>query len=240
MRYRLIALPVIILSWYLDSGRAIAQPVATSYLQVSPYEGHPGAPIIVMGAGLPRNTKEVLMIACPDALHPGPNVVIEPGPRTDSQGSFVGFKMRGVTPVNLTAPLTCTLYASVGASGFGPDIRPTYLVLPPHQPLNNCAIHICHIHVKSTPIRVRYGVQERVIIHDPGWPGAFASILLHYTGRPSVTRKVQLDIHGAAFLHLPVQVHVPPHGKPLKVAVSVHLQLGGHTGGGGSSFFVVH
>lgn len=240
MRYRLLALPVLILSWYLDPGRAIAQSVGPSYLQVSPYEGHPGDPIMVMGAGLPANSQEVLTMACPDAIHPSPNFVIVPGPKTDSQGRFVGFKMHTVTPVNLTAPLTCTLYASVGANDFGPVIRPTYLVLPPRQRLNSCAIRICGIHVKSTPVRVRYGVQERVIIHDPGWPGAFASVLLHYTRGRSAFRRAKLDYHGAAFVHVPIQVRVPPRGRPLKVAVSVHLQLGPHAGGGGSSFFVVH
>lgn len=240
MRYRLLALPILIISWYLDPGRAVAQSVGPSYLQVSPYEGHPGDTLFVMGAALPPNSKEILTMACPEATDAGPNYITVPGPKTDAHGRFVDFKMHAVSPVNLSAPLACTLYASSGANLFGPDIRAHYLVLPPHQRLNNCAIHVCGIQVKTVPVRVRYGVLERIIIHDAGWPGAFASILLHYTGGRQEYRKVQLDYHGAAFVRWPIRVHVAPHARPVKVAVHVHLQLGPDGGGEVSSFFVVH
>lgn len=242
MRYRsLLALPILILSWYLEPGRAVAQPAVLSYLQVSPYEGHPGDPVFVMGAGLPPNSKELLTMACPDAGDAGPNYVSIGGPTTDAHGRFVGFnKLHAVTPPNLAAPLHCLVYASVGASDFGPDIKGQYIVLPPRQRANTCAINICRIKVVTSPVRVRFGVLERIAIHDAGWPGAVASILLHYTGGKQEVRRVRLNYQGAAFLRLPIRVRVKPHVKPLKVAVRVRLQLGTMRGGGGSSFFVVH
>lgn len=240
MRYRSIfVLPILALTWFPE--RAVAQTTTvTSYLQVTPYEGHPGDPLFVMGAGFKPGAQEQVTMACPDALSAGPNYVSVIGPKTDSHGRFVRFKMHSVAPTGLTTPMSCTIYASVGTSYFGPDIRPHYLVLPPHQRLDPCAMHICGVKVKARPLHARYGLLEQIAIHDPGWPGAFVSVGLRYGKYHQEFRRVSLDYQGSASLRWLIHVHVASPQKAMKVAVTARLRLGSNAGSGVSSFFVVH
>lgn len=240
MRFRvLIVLSLFALSY--SPQRASAQ-IGVSYLKLAPQEGHPGAPLFVTGAGFKPGASEVLTMACPSALtvsSPG-DYEVQAGPTADAQGRFVGFKMNAVAPPNLTLPLPCTVYANVGNSQFGPDIRGHYLLIPPRQKVDSHATHIYGVRVSATPVRVRTGFLERITVRDDLWPGAHVSVGLHYAGNHQDVRRAQLDFAGSTYVRWPVRVHVAPHSRPMRVAVTVHLQLGPAGGGGTSSFYVVH
>jgi hypothetical protein len=132
MYYRaLLALPLLV----LIPGVALARNHTQSYVFVLPHKGKPGSAFYVRGAGFRPGAHVVLTMACPNALHADQGrYETVPGPIINAHGRFAHFRMHAFTPSTLTAPITCTVYASVPRSMFGPDIKGHYLLIPPtHQ-----------------------------------------------------------------------------------------------------------
>lgn len=202
-------------------------------IKAEPLYGHTGDPIYISGTGFAKNTNVQLAIYCPRFLTPAGEAnwgLWYPGPRTNSQGSFVGYEINAIKLTGMTKS-PCTIYASNGPNLYGVDIPESYTILARNQKVPSWATHITAA-VRATPSQAHGGQMETVSLSE-GWPGAYATVYLKYGGL-TISKSLRLGASGngrVAWQLGHVRGSVPAQ-------VSVRMHLGRYTGNGAQRFTV--
>lgn len=234
-------IPTLCASMFLPV-RTLAQADGFSVLILSPQQGHSGDTIYLSGSGLEPRQHLYVMMACPNwydkSLSTYNNGVIQwNGPTTDAHGQFRAFPFQVLTLHHFRSA-GCTMYIRDGANPYGPRFPPTFLILPPDQPAPPCWRQIC-VHVKSSPVRVRSGLVESVVVRSyPGaWPGARVDLSVSAAGVKPTLRHLSLDLNGYAHVEFPITAQGT---QPTVASVKVRMHLGAWGGSGDSRFVIVH
>lgn len=237
----LVALPVWFTGLCLPASGVRADGLSNTAVVIAhPQQGHLGDPIWLSGAGFPPRSLELLTVVCPRFQQGTQPLgeVFKGGPTTDARGRFKGFQLNVAPLTQVTHPVVCTIYASVGTQPFGPAVKPTYTLLPADRPLDRCEIRMCHVGVVPSPRRVRAGLQESIEVRD-GWPGALADITVSCPGHPPVRARTSLDWEGRAMTRLDAHCQPAKSGGSVGASVRVHLSFAQVTGSGSARFTVV-
>ncbi|MGI8824483.1 MAG: hypothetical protein ACR2JC_02345 [Chloroflexota bacterium] len=240
-RLTLVAAQIIFLGAFLGPHTtAAAGGTVTSVLIAHPSEGHIGDPIWLSGSGFPPKTVELFAMVCPrwDPGGPPPlGTVFKPGAVTDEHGRFKGWELDASPISQVTHPMVCTLYASVGRQPFGPAVKPIYTFLPSDRPLDRCETQMCHVSVIASPRRLRSGVQETIDIRN-GWPGAIADISVVCRNGSGASARQGLDWEGKATAKISVHCKMTRVERVASARVRVHLSFA-HVDGDASARFTI-
>jgi len=216
-----------------------SQQAVQGALKATPARGHSGDIIYISGGDFPPHIRLSLMMGCPNwlvgAQQKSHNVELYgPGPRTNADGEFSGYPIRGLSLRGL-AFSACQIYTQFGANTFGPDIPGSYYILQRGKALRPCDTHVC-ARVVPSPQRVHSGLVEHIAI-EQGWPGATADISIAYPGSAPHQLQRKLDWEGNA----DITDRVPaPFAGAYRAQVKVSFHFARAAGNAFTTFAVVH
>ncbi|HZS93293.1 MAG TPA: hypothetical protein VFA78_00715 [Chloroflexota bacterium] len=227
---------LVLLLWLPGAAHATSNEgvsLGPTEITAEPLDGHAGDPIYLSGTGFPKNTNLEITMVCPRILTPGyvnNTEIWYPGPRTNSQGSFVGYKINAIKLTGMKSS-PCTIYSSNGANPLGVDIPESYRIFARTQQLPSSATRMTAA-VRTSPAQAHGGQMETVSLSQ-GWPGAYTTVYLKYGGL-TLSKSLRLNASGAGRVRWQLG-HVRG---AVSARVSVRMRLGRYKGNGAQRFTV--